>query len=473
MILCIEEAHKMKWIHRDVKPDNFLISASGHLKISDFGLAFDGHWAHNQSYYSNQRHYLMEKLGISVAGDAQDVAEHHENYDDPESDPQNPSSRPSSQTGKRDPMEHAKREGLLNWRNRNERRKLARSVVGTSQYMAPEVILGQPYDGRCDWWSIGIILYECLYGRTPFYCNDRQRTKEHIVAHRHTLVFPEHERWARPSTESRLLLLPPTDDVIDLMQAILTDKEIRLSSRQYRQQEPRMGRRISNPPAATQAKHVYANDGDEIKAHRVFRDIPWSRMHLCSPPFVPRIREKQSITKYFEEEKDIVTDESSMYASLKSQLEAETCKAKIAATLGPEYFARWKAECLQQEKADLGLDDCSDSELQQIKEHYGCAYADWRADRVAAVRADRADDPHYRPGKKGRKEKKRPRDKILRDPGVGRKVLEIRKRKAFFGYTYRRPNFVVMDAVMGGRRMGMVRPTILGVDGVADVDGDK
>lgn len=42
MVLCVEEAHKMKWIHRDVKPDNFLIGADGHLKISDFGLAFDG-----------------------------------------------------------------------------------------------------------------------------------------------------------------------------------------------------------------------------------------------------------------------------------------------------------------------------------------------------------------------------------------------------------------------------------------------
>ena len=42
MILCVEEAHRMRWIHRDVKPDNLLIGADGHLKISDFGLAFDG-----------------------------------------------------------------------------------------------------------------------------------------------------------------------------------------------------------------------------------------------------------------------------------------------------------------------------------------------------------------------------------------------------------------------------------------------
>ena len=42
IILRVEESHRLRWIHRDVKPDDFLISASGHLKISDFGLAFDG-----------------------------------------------------------------------------------------------------------------------------------------------------------------------------------------------------------------------------------------------------------------------------------------------------------------------------------------------------------------------------------------------------------------------------------------------
>lgn len=64
MILCIEEAHKIHCIHRDIKPDNFLISASGHLKISDFGLAFDGHWAHDGSYYSAHRYAILDRLGI-------------------------------------------------------------------------------------------------------------------------------------------------------------------------------------------------------------------------------------------------------------------------------------------------------------------------------------------------------------------------------------------------------------------------
>lgn len=155
MILCIEEAHRMKWIHRDVKPDNFLISSSGHLKISDFGLAFDGHWAHCQSYYSNHRSSLLDALGITIDGDEEDQQDQAKSSNISHGD-----ATTDNAPRRRWDDEKAKKGGLLDYRDRTERRKLARSVVGTSQYMAPEVIMGQPYDGRCDWWSIGIVLYE-------------------------------------------------------------------------------------------------------------------------------------------------------------------------------------------------------------------------------------------------------------------------------------------------------------------------
>jgi serine/threonine protein kinase len=160
MILCIEEAHKMNWIHRDIKPDNFLITASGHLKISDFGLAFDGHWTHNQTYYNEQRYNLLKELDLHVEGDAQDCEEEQERRE---------TRKAINMINGRYPGRErfeTKHEGvngpILDWLNRTQKRQFAKSVVGTSQYMAPEVIRGQYYDGRCDWWSIGIILYEVV-----------------------------------------------------------------------------------------------------------------------------------------------------------------------------------------------------------------------------------------------------------------------------------------------------------------------
>ena len=160
MILCVEEAHRLRWIHRDIKPDNFLISASGHLKISDFGLAFDGHWAHDQAYFNDHRQSLMDKLGINVQGDTIDRKEGSKvaagmklaNI-----------IHPGRRVRKAQFDGPSDNDVILDWRNRNCKRKLAKSIVGTSQYMAPEIINGEPYDGRCDWWSIGIILYEVTW----------------------------------------------------------------------------------------------------------------------------------------------------------------------------------------------------------------------------------------------------------------------------------------------------------------------
>ena len=165
MVLCIEETHKLRWIHRDIKPDNFLISCSGHLKICDFGLAFDGHWTHDQGYFNNHRYSLMEKLGVKV--DDHSPPREDLNGPDLEVEESTAHARRVRHIGKERHerllgAETNQREPILEWRNRHGKRKIALSAVGTSQYMAPEVILGEPYDGRCDWWSLGIILFEVL-----------------------------------------------------------------------------------------------------------------------------------------------------------------------------------------------------------------------------------------------------------------------------------------------------------------------
>jgi len=187
-------------------------------------------------------------------------------------------------------------------------------------------------------------------------------------------------------------------------------------------------------------------------------------MHLIQPPFVPRVKENQSITKYFEDEKDIITDGSSSYSSLRERLECnEIIDDHHAKIILGNHFERWKKECMEQEKHELGIEDCSDGELQRIKEHFGAEYEIWKAERIIQLQEQHLGEDAQCPLLKTRKEKRRPRDKLLRDPIVGRKAMELRKRGAFFGYTYRRPRTPVLQGGWAHTKDAFVRPTIMSV----------
>ncbi|KAI5315302.1 hypothetical protein L3X38_044478 [Prunus dulcis] len=58
------------------------------------------------------------------------------------------------------------------------------SFVGTEEYIAPEIITGAGPSSAIDWWALGILLYEMLYGRTPFRGKNRQRTFTNVLVQR-------------------------------------------------------------------------------------------------------------------------------------------------------------------------------------------------------------------------------------------------------------------------------------------------
>ncbi|KAJ6127253.1 hypothetical protein N7523_002865 [Penicillium sp. IBT 18751x] len=401
MILCIEEAHRLQWIHRDIKPDNFLVSASGHLKISDFGLAFNGHWAHDQTYYNNQRYYLIEKLGIDITGDAEDQAHAAEIREFSEMSSYGIMEQLNSQVPSTD---------VLDWRNSRGRRRFAKSVVGTSQYMAPEVIRGEMYDGRCDWWSLGIIIFECLYGYTPFACETRHDTKIKILQHNKTLQFPREK---------------PTDkmvspDAIDLMARILQEREFRLCSQKYYANNVLTGRPVSaqflysmdsrhmNIPSY----YVYPNDAADIKAHPFFRGTRWSELHLTQPPLVPRVKGWED-SRYFDDWKgpgninEAFGDSDAPESDEDLEANPDGTTALPQGRQSPDHSPHLLAP-KERPVPDAGSVEAEPSDQRQPKLAH-------------------------------KKEKRRPRDKILRDKKAGRAALEIRKQGAFLGYTYRRP----------------------------------
>ncbi|CAH1393247.1 unnamed protein product [Nezara viridula] len=131
-VLAVEYLHSYGIVHRDLKPDNLLITALGHIKLTDFGLS---------------------KMGLmSLATNLYEV-----------------------------------------YIDRDTRQFSDKQVSGTPEYIAPEVILGQGYGKPIDWWSMGVILYEFLVGCVPFFGETPEELFAHTV--NDDIEWPDDDDW--------------------------------------------------------------------------------------------------------------------------------------------------------------------------------------------------------------------------------------------------------------------------------------
>ncbi|KAG0024501.1 hypothetical protein BGZ80_002061 [Entomortierella chlamydospora] len=117
--------------------------------------------------------------------------------------------------------------------------------VGTPDYLAPESVLGMSQDVMVDWWALGVICYEFLYGFPPFHGETPEQVFENILSG----DIDWHESELEISPEAR-----------DFMERLLcSDPKLRLG----------------------------ANGADEVKNHPFFKDINWDTLLSEKPAFVP------------------------------------------------------------------------------------------------------------------------------------------------------------------------------------------
>ncbi|XP_054586147.2 rho-associated protein kinase 2 isoform X2 [Nothobranchius furzeri] len=142
------------------------------------------------------------------------------------------------------------------------------TAVGTPDYISPEVLKSQGGDGyygrECDWWSVGVFIFEMLVGDTPFYADSLVGTYSKIMDHKNSLNFPDD---VEISKEAKSIIC-----------AFLTDREVRL------------GR----------------NGMEEIKRHPFFKNDQWTfdTIRDSVAPVVPELSSDIDTSNFDEIEDD-------------------------------------------------------------------------------------------------------------------------------------------------------------------------
>ncbi|KAI3642169.1 hypothetical protein MP228_011724 [Amoeboaphelidium protococcarum] len=157
-VVALQYLHSNGIIHRDIKPDNMLITQDGHLKLTDFGLAkIDVNAAQSTDPATFKATMRRRRKSVSV--------------------------------------QKAKQEELQTLMQQNLSALSAedKAALGTPDYLAPELLTGLSHNAAVDWWSLGICIYEFLVGIPPFNDDSPEQIFQNILQHKPIEFFDDGE----------------------------------------------------------------------------------------------------------------------------------------------------------------------------------------------------------------------------------------------------------------------------------------
>ena len=252
-------------IHRDLKPDNILVSKNGHLKLADFGMSVSG---------------IIDRSISSSPGPG--MGDHSTS---------NATSNPE---------------------------EIEKNIIGTPDYIAPEIIMQKAHYFTADYWSLGCIVYELLTGIPPFHGETPEITFANIIKGNYN--------------SNELQGFSP--QVVDFIKRLLCPNP-----------RHRLGFRNIN----------------ELKNHPWFHGINWNSLFDLEPPFIP-VLDNDEDTSYFEERYELThDDESDILLDIQ-----EAIKQNEAKKITPKSSSFFNEDniCMKQNNSNQSLD--SDDDLSQF-----------------------------------------------------------------------------------------------------------
>ncbi|KAL2319347.1 hypothetical protein Fmac_028316 [Flemingia macrophylla] len=222
LVLALEYLHNLGIVYRDLKPENVMIQENGHIMLVDFDLSkkLNPKSPESLSYSSSSSPNSVKRASKKRLWRIYSVCNSGITPCDSDSERPLGSVYSASRT----------ESGLVEKSN---------SFVGTEDYVAPEIVSGKGHGFAVDWWSLGVVLYEMLYGTTPFKGANRKETFYRILAKE-----PE-----------------------------LTGEKTALRDL--------IGRMLEKDPERRIQVH-------EIKGHDFFKWVKWDTvLHIARPPYIP------------------------------------------------------------------------------------------------------------------------------------------------------------------------------------------